>query len=202
MIDAVVFDFDGTLVDSNRIKHDVFFEVVDSLQGSAALMNRILEEPVVHDRHSVFATFVKGLSQAINQDELVKQYTSICERKIAVVAEVPGATYAMEQLRLRGIELFINSATPSAPLTAIVANRYGDGFFRGVFGGPLSKEENLKLIISKYNFTPKEMLVVGDGDDDQRAAKAIGCQFVGVQGTGRTFKFPHLGCSSFPGPSS
>ena len=47
MIKFVVFDFDGTLVESNEIKRQTFFEVTDYLPGAKPLMDEVLSDPEV-----------------------------------------------------------------------------------------------------------------------------------------------------------
>jgi phosphoglycolate phosphatase-like HAD superfamily hydrolase len=77
---------------------------------------------------------------------------------------------------------YVNSATPAGPLRDIVESRYPAGTFQGVFGGPSSKIANLEAIKNTERLAASEILLVGDGIDDQDAARALGCVFVGVAG--------------------
>jgi phosphoglycolate phosphatase-like HAD superfamily hydrolase len=61
-------------------------------------------------------------------------------------------------------------------------------YFSGVYGAPASKVENLHKVRERNRWQEREMLVVGDGEDDRAAAAEIGCHFVGVA-PGRVGRF-------------
>ena len=184
MIGCVVFDFDGTLVVSNEIKYEVFFEVTNHLPGSRALLTKILADPDVGDRFDVFrhlVSLIEAESGVLNSAQsLVNEYTSATEELIAAAPEVPGTTTTLETLATRGFRLAISSATPANALKKLVSRRKIGHFFSHVLGTPGSKEEHLTKIFALESFKPNETLLVGDSDVDRRAAKHVGCQFVGL----------------------
>ena len=111
MIRCVVFDFDGTLVHSNRIKRDAFLEVAGAFPDGAALMERVLREAAGRDRYWVFGRFVQSLPHPADEAELAARYTRVCQERIAAAPEVAGAGSALTQLRREGKRLFLSSAT-------------------------------------------------------------------------------------------
>ena len=54
MIRCIVFDFDGTLVASNHIKLQVFYEVTHSYDPSGSTVTRILKQYPNKDRYGIF----------------------------------------------------------------------------------------------------------------------------------------------------
>ena len=189
MIRCVAFDFDGTLVDSNRIKHEVFFDVVADVSKSFEIMKSILlENP--GDRLEVFRHFVERSPNALASDTpaqmkhrvnaLVAEYTQRCEDAITACPEVPGAGSLLTQLRQQGIIAAIISATPAETLALIVAKRGWSEAFRHVFGRPTGKSENLRRLASATNLRADEIVMVGDKQVDQKAAEDFGCHFVSV----------------------
>ena len=177
MIRCAVFDFDGTLVLSNAIKRDGFFAVAAGYPDGAAAMNRLLANPP-GDRFAIMAAF--AALHGANAGELAEQYGAWCEARILAYPERAGATACLMDLRQRGISPWINSATPEAPLRAVVARRYPTGTFAGVLGGHGRKADNLRAILAAENIAATEMLMIGDGVDDRDGARAVGCAFVGL----------------------
>ena len=45
---------------------------------------------------------------------------------------------------------------------------------------PGTKVENLWLAARSFNLRPEELVHVGDGDNDRKAAREFGCPFIGV----------------------
>lgn len=185
LIRCVVFDFDGTLVESNPVKRDTYYEIFSGVEGSAAVLERVLLENPEANRYGVI-----GLARAALQggdetalpsaEELALEYGRICEDRVSTCAAVPGAVAALESLQ-GDFPLFIDSATPEEPLRRIVARRGWTSFFRDILGGPASKAENLQAIADRVGVLPDALLLVGDGPPDLRAATEFGCAFAGFE---------------------
>lgn len=181
MIRCVVFDFDGTLVRSNVIKHEAYLEVAATIPNGVPLMLHVLEQAEGRDRYWVFGAFAQALPETADASELANLYTRRCEERIAAAPEVAGATDSLEQLRQDGMLLFINSATPVTPLAALVRLRGLHTMLDGIYGAPARKHENLATILAGSGLSPGETVVVGDGESDRASAERVGCRFVAVQ---------------------
>jgi len=177
MIRCAVFDFDGTLVHSNEIKREGFFAVAGAFPGGAEVMEALLADPP-GDRFAIFAAFAARFGE--DAGELAEQYGAWCEARILACPERAGASALLAHMRNLGISIWINSATPEAPLRAVVARRYPSGTFDGVRGGHGRKVANLRAILSAVGCAPAELLMIGDGADDRAAAREVDCAFAGV----------------------
>jgi phosphoglycolate phosphatase-like HAD superfamily hydrolase len=190
MIQCVAFDFDGTLVDSNEIKRQAFFDVLSDCDPDGSVVSKVLDVIRPGDRYDVAREiarllFERGaipadLDQAGCARRWVEAYTRRCEEAVSKCPEIPGAGAAIEWLTGRKIALYVASATPEEPLRRVVQLRSMSRHFRGIFGGPASKLDNLRRVREHAGIAVGELLFVGDGEDDRSAAADFGCHFAGV----------------------
>lgn len=196
MLRGVVFDFDGTLVNSNAIKRDCFFETIRYLSGSDEVINSVLKDPHVGDRHAVFRQFSTRCSSAhghrVDDDDLTNRYTQMCEARIARAPEMTGAHDVLSTIKKTGVHLAISSATPQVTLRQIVEARDLSCFFAHVLGTPDNKVTHVSRIIHDTGMKPLEIVYVGDSEMDQQAARTAGCHFIGIGSTTERFQsLPH-----------
>lgn len=190
MIKCVVFDFDGTLVDSNDIKREAFFEVARPWDSSGKVVQEVFERWPAANRYEKTRKIAEelicrrllpaGSSLEDWATRLSDDYTARCEAAIAQCAEMPGAMAALEELSGKGLHLFLNSATPVIPLRRLTELRNWDHFFRAVYGAESTKAENLRSIAAQSGADRTEMIHVGDQLDDQVGAEKFGCRFIAM----------------------
>jgi len=181
MIRCVVFDFDGTLVESNHIKRQTFFELASEFEDGLRVMKDVTREAADRDRYWIFARFVAALSVQADAKMLADRYTQACQERIASAPEISGAGASLERLWQEGKLLFVNSATPTEPLVRLIHLRQMERWFKGICGAPRRKHENLEIIRQEHDLRFDEILVVGDGESDRAAAEITGCHFVAVE---------------------
>ncbi len=190
MIRCVVFDFDGTLVDSNEIKREAFFTIIQPWDISGTVVAEVFDRWPTADRYkktdkiaeSLVAKglLLKGASVRKWADRFAGEYTIQCETAIASCAEIPGTSQLLRELTDQGILLFINSATPGEPLLRLLKLRKWDHFFQAVYGGEASKADNLRAVAEKTGATRDEIVHIGDQFDDLQAAEQFDCHFVAM----------------------
>lgn len=192
----VVFDFDGVLVDSNRIKREAYYRVFRGMDADEVIARRLDEHPRAH-RYDHIKTIVRHLiaggwlRECTDPDRYVDrraaEYTRICETETAGCEEIKGASSVLPELAA-AYPLYINSSTWEASLRRVVGRRGWRGLFRAVLGAPRSKVENLQSILSWQAADAEELVFVGDGDGDREAALASGCKFVGIRNEMNSFQ--------------
>ncbi len=193
MIRVVVFDFDDTLVRSERAKEEAYVEVFHRLPGAETHIRRYLAAS--RHQHGNRSEKIAGIIDVLSgarlldpavKDRLVAQYvtdyTRYVEDVVAASPEVEGATAALRALA-SGRALYVNSGTPQESLDRIVERRKMRALFRGIYGSPPgTKTEHLDEILVAERAAPTETVVVGDSVNDYDSARAHGCHFVGIRG--------------------
>ena len=184
MYKIIVFDFDGTLVDSNSIKLDGFYSVVEGDVGSVELMTAVLRGSN-GTRWDVFHTYLtkRQYNTAVISTEvasLVAKYNMIVDNAIISAPEMPGATQLLDKLLLSGCKLILSSATPQLNLASIIEKRGWKHYFSSIHGAPASKINTLEQILAMPHMSVSDLAVVGDGSDDRKSADAVSCSFFPV----------------------
>lgn len=183
--DAIVFDFDGTLVDSKQVKTEAFAKLYEPYGEDIAL--QVVKWHQANEGISRFVKFKYWHEVLLN-----KPYTDaegerlsglFSERVLETIINAPYISGALAFLEAyyQSIPLFIASGTPEAELLEIVSKRNMTQYFQGIYGSPKTKQAILEQILAKAGYTPQRVLMVGDALSDWEGAQAVGTQFLGVQ---------------------
>ena len=191
--DAIVFDFDGTLVDSNEIKTQAFGKLYES--EGAAIVEQVKE---YHHKNEGLSRFVKFRHWEENLlhrpytehrgQSLSEQYSRLVLDAVVQAPYISGAQEFLETYH-KLTPLYVASGTPESELRFIVSRRQMSHYFQGVFGSPATKAEILNRIIPLTG-KPTRILMVGDALADLEGAQIAGTQFLGIITPDRTNIFP------------
>lgn len=183
MIKAVVFDFDGVILESASIKTRAFAEVVKDYSESQA--ETFIEYHKNHlgiSRHVKFRYFIEEILKQPYTDsaeqEFADKFEEIVFKHVIECPYVPGADEFLER-NYRKYDLYIASGTPEEELQRIIVERNMDKYFKKIYGSPMKKEEIIEDICEKNGYCREEMCYVGDADTDKIAAYRSGVIFIG-----------------------
>lgn len=179
MIRALVFDFDGTLVDSDSIKRSAFYDVTSQVPGAAKILDIIFATADSGDRYDIFASLVTQLKLESARD-WAKDYGKLCQSRILDLLNVSNIEQTLGQLKAGGYLLFIASATPQDDLISLVRSSSIAVHFAGVFGYPTAKADILHNIQQDHGWESHEIVMIGNSENDRQAAVEADCRFVGV----------------------
>ena len=192
----VSLDFDNTLLLSEASKFSTMREVCSRFEQGLDILSTIHTDSrtappgKIVTRFTIFSEFASLLSERglHSGDETVEalgerlctEFSQLVQTRLAEADEVPGAAEMLAHLGAQQVPCCINSATPVEPLVQLIDALGWSDHFRGVFGSPGTKVENLWLAARSMNLLPEEVVHVGDGDNDRKAAQEFGCRFIGV----------------------
>jgi len=184
---VIVFDFDGTLIDSNRLKYDAFFKLFPDDAHHARTVREVLDQTGEASRYEIIEKILAGLGR--RPTDLQGDVNALADRYNIIVLdgakrcpEIPGAEPALKSLAA-GYRLYVSSTTPESPLQEIIGFRGWSAYFAGIFGYPRKKSATLRRILEAENVDAKAALVVGDGQSDRESARENGCPFLPVDAT-------------------
>jgi phosphoglycolate phosphatase len=190
-INAVVFDFDGTLVNSDPVKRSSFYDATVNVPGAWTALDTILGNPDAGDRYRVYAMLAAHLNAGSEQaDNWATEYGKLCEHRILDLLDRSCVARFLLRLKSEGYLLFIASATPQTDLTVLIEKSSLASIFTSIFGRPMSKIESLREIMTHYAWSPDQIVVVGNGESDRHAAVTAECRFIGVGPDSTAFNQP------------
>jgi phosphoglycolate phosphatase-like HAD superfamily hydrolase len=181
-IKAIIFDFDGVIVESANIKTQAFQSLFSQYPER---LDSIVE---YHIRNMGISRFVKF--KYIYENILSLEYGPQEEKKLGnlfsravleAILKAPFVAGAREYLgsHYNSQSFFIASGTPQEELDFIVSKLGLKQYFLEVFGSPLQKPEIIKHILAKYSLKRCEVVFIGDGQSDCLAANQTGIPFIG-----------------------
>jgi HAD superfamily hydrolase (TIGR01549 family) len=182
VIEAVIFDFDGVLVESVDIKTRAFAKLFEHEGPEAvkAIVSYHLANGgvsrFVKFRHIYDNVLKRPLSDA-EFDRLCRDFKDLVVRSVVEASEVEGASECLSRLYGKA-RMFIVSGTPQEEVRAIVKSRGIGHYFDGVYGSPETKTNLVNIILNEYGLTPKNVVFVGDAITDYEAAMEAGTGFV------------------------
>jgi len=181
-IAAIVFDFDGVILESADVKTDAFVELF-SAHGpdvSAQVKAHHLANLGI-SRFTKFAWIYANVLRRPLSDaesaELGEKFSALALDKVLAAPFVPGADAALAALAPQ-LPLFVASGTPQGELDLIVDRRGLRPHFREVHGTPREKPAILADLLVRHGLAPRQVLFVGDGMSDYKAAMATGVEFL------------------------
>ena len=180
---ALIFDFDGTLVDSNGIKRKAFEACFQKFPGQRAAILRYCagnNHVPRWDKFRHVTEKILGLRYTPSIDrQLNKRFEAATTRQIIEAPERAGAFRFLSRVS-RTHRLGLLSSTPDRILRTIVRERGWTSLFRVIRGAPVNKAAWLTRYRRRHGLSGREVLFFGDTEEDARAAHAAGCRFIGV----------------------
>jgi phosphoglycolate phosphatase-like HAD superfamily hydrolase len=179
--DFIIFDCDGVIFDTNKLKSDAFALAVKDYP------KEIVEEFVKYhqqtggiSRYVKFRKFITDfLKESFSEtlyNKLLNAYSQECIRIYQTASLTSGSQELFKLLKNNDKKLYVASGSDENELKESFINRNISHYFEGILGSPKSKLECVKDIKCQNN----EMngLIIGDSYADYAAANEAGLDFI------------------------
>lgn len=184
---TLIFDCDGVVLDSNKVKTDAFYQA--TLPYGEAAAQAMVAYHVAHggvSRYKKFAYFLEQIApryeeqQGPDLEALLQAYASHV-REGLLNCDVASGLEALRQ-QVPNTRWLIVSGGDQAELRDVFAQRgIAEWFDGGIFGSPDTKDEILARELAFGNIQ-SPALFLGDSKYDYQAASAVELDFVFLSG--------------------
>lgn len=183
---SFVFDCDGVILDSNKIKTDAFRKAL--FNEPETLVDQFIQYHQDNGGVSRYIKFQYYFNEIKKQqdhkqalDSALMQYADIVRQDLLKASMIEGVEAFLYRCLQNKTPCFINSGGDQAELREVFIEREQACLFSMIFGSPSSKQENLEKMM-KASMLASPALFFGDAYSDYLAANAYQIDFVYVSG--------------------
>ena len=182
MIETIILDFDGVILESVSVKTETFRKLFSFAPEHVDEIIHYHKDNGGMSRYDKFRHIYKSiLRQDLTQqkfEELSEKFADIVFQEVIKTPFVPGAYEFLERYHAT-FALYIVSATPDEELIRIIQTRKMSHYFKNVYGAPRKKADCIREIIKLKGSSPDSVIFIGDAKNDYDAARAAGVRFIG-----------------------
>ncbi len=177
-VDQIIFDFDGVILDSHKIKtktfYDLFLEYGFKIAKQVKLYH--LQNSGISRKIKFKYIFKNILKKKLNQNKAIflSKKFSLHSRKEILKLKVSGDLKIFLKKFYKIIDFYISTGTPQKEIEFILKKKDLLKYFKGVHGSPRKKLQHIKQIKSNK----KRTIFVGDSFEDYISCKKTNTKFI------------------------
>ena len=182
-IKAIIFDFDGVLVESVDVKTKAFARMFED--RGVEIVRQVTDFHLkngglsrVHKFKYYYKEILKCSLSEKKLEELCNTFSRLVVDEVINSPYVKGAREFLEKYH-RAIDFYIASGTPEEELMEIIRYRGINNYFKGIYGSPKQKDEIARKIIEQNGYDLNEVIFIGDSITDLMGANGSGIRFIG-----------------------
>lgn len=182
--DVIIFDFDGVIVDSMKVRNNGFRAIFSKFDR--ADVEKLVEYNRINGGLSRFHKikyFYEKILKSDIDDSLINKYAE--EFTKIMQKELVNSQYLIEDTvefikRNKGIKkLYVASGSENNELNYLCKKLGISDCFTAIYGSPTHKNDIVKSIIETNKYDKSKVVLIGDSINDYEAAKVNGIGFVG-----------------------
>tara|TARA_B100001093_G_C26847679_1_gene1023663 strand:+ start:767 stop:1429 length:663 start_codon:yes stop_codon:yes gene_type:complete len=173
----IIFDFDGVIINSHKIKTQAFYEIFKSYGKNYGLLAKKFHlNNTGKSRYFKFQFILNNILKLKVTKRMImnldKEFDQFVKRKIIMMSP---SCHLIRFLRNNrsSANIYISTGTPQKKIISILKEKKLLKYFKKVYGSPKSKIEHIREI--KRN--KKKCIFIGDSFEDYKAAKYTGTSF-------------------------
>ncbi|WP_261304137.1 HAD-IA family hydrolase [Paenibacillus andongensis] len=178
MVKHILFDFDGTLVDSRALLVKLYNEMAVQYQ-----FRRIRDQDLALLRSLSISERVDRLGVPVLQiPKLVTAGRQLYQENIRTLHIVPGMKEVIARVSSQGMKSSILSSNSEANIRQILKNNKLDGAFKEIISAKhiFGKHHSIRKVMKQWGTSPSRMIYVGDELRDIEACRKLGVPIVAV----------------------
>lgn len=183
MLKAILFDFDGVLVESVDIKTKAFAKLFE--KEGPEIVEKVVDYHLANGGVSRYKKFEHIYNQFLGiklnaevKKDLGIKFSNLVIQNVIEAPWVEGAEYFLKNYYHK-MDLYVVSGTPEDELKDIVYKKGIKKYFKETYGSPETKGNLIKRIISDGNYTKDQVVFVGDAITDLKGAFEADVPFIG-----------------------
>lgn len=178
MVKHILFDFDGTLVDSRALLVKLYNEMAVQYQ-----FRRIRDQDLALLRSLSISERVDRLGVPVLQiPKLVTAGRQLYQENIRTLHIVPGMKEVIARVSSQGMKSSILSSNSEVNIRQILKNNKLDGAFKEIISAKhiFGKHVSIRKVMKQWGTSPSRMIYVGDELRDIEACRKLGVPIVAV----------------------
>ncbi|WP_120943801.1 MULTISPECIES: HAD family hydrolase [Helicobacter] len=181
---VVVWDFDGVIFDSMHLKcmgYKRLFGDIDPQAWQAFEVYHYASGGVSRgEKIDHFYRHILGTPLESSQiEELVLEFGQIIAKELFSKSHLNTEVMGFIQAHYQHYPFHVASAALHTELQSLCSYLGITPYFKSIAGSPPAKVKVLARLIEAYRYTPKEMVLIGDSQNDYTSARSNGIAFLG-----------------------
>lgn len=184
MIKNILWDFDGVIIDSMAIREYGFREIFKNFdkQSVDKLIQYHNNNGGLSRFHKIEYFFSNILKQNITQNEILQyadKFTTIMRQELINPKHLIIETVKFIKNNYKNYNFHIVSGSENNELNYLCKKLNLSQYFISIHGSPTPKNNLVSTIITDYNYSLNETILIGDSINDYEAAKINNIDFYG-----------------------